>query len=76
VLNLVDHGWIFPQQVDRVADIGIVRTIRWVHGFVNGVVEHDAEWIGDVSQKSKTGDANSVGFGISQQIDLDCGKPR
>jgi isocitrate dehydrogenase len=34
-------------------------------------VQHDAERVGNVSQKSKTGDTVSVRFGINQQIDLD-----
>lgn len=41
VLNLIDHEWVAPQQVNGFPDLRIVRVIRRVHGFVNCIMQDD-----------------------------------
>ena len=71
MLYLVHYQWVFAQQIDRPMHVDIVRVVRRVHGLMNGIMEHDTEGIGHVSQKLQSGDANSVRLGIGKQVYLD-----
>src|SRR4051794_1893464 len=68
VLNLIDHERVAPLQVNGFADPWIVCAVRWVHGFVNCIMQDDAERIRHMGEKTQPRDTDSVRFGISQQV--------
>ena len=71
VLNLVREKRVVPQLRNRALYGSVAIVVRRVHGFVNRIVQHDAERIRNVGQKAKSRDSDSVWLRVVQEIHRD-----